>query len=123
MDIGDGICLMCVLPVSPVTVISFRCTQLSCSSARMHKILQSNKHVIFIAFIFYSVFKACLTVSLRASRNFPTKKYYIRSFLCFLSVFFPVFTCQIARYQLRKDRKTSLKETPKPDPNKIYTGC
>ena len=56
MDIGDGICLMCVLPVSPVTVISFRCTQLSCSSARMHKILQSNKHVIFIAFIFLFCF-------------------------------------------------------------------
>ena len=88
MDIGDGICLMCVLPVSPVTVISFRCTNYPCSSARMHKYSRA-KHVILLLSFFYSVFKACLTVTLRAGLNFPTKKYYIRSFLCFLSVFFP----------------------------------
>ena len=58
--------------------------------------------------------------NLRAYLNFPTKN-IIRSFLCFLPVFFPVFPRQIA-YPPRKNRKISSKETLKPDLSKIETG-
>ena len=62
------------------------------------------------------------TVTILEPIDFPNKK-YCQDIFVFSFGLFPVFTCQIASYQLRKDRKTSLKETSKPDPNKIYTGC
>ena len=52
-----------------------------------------------------------MTSDLRDCRKFSDKK--------ILSGLFPVFTRQIARYPPRKNRKTSSKETPKPDPSKI----
>ena len=52
---------------------------------------------------------------LRACLNFPTKN-IIRSFLCFLPVFFPVFTRQIAWLSYSE-------EILKPDPSKIQTAC
>ena len=52
-----------------------------------------------------------MTSDLRDCRKFSDKK--------ILSGLFPVFTRQIARYPPRKNRKTSSKETFKPDLSKI----
>lgn len=50
-DTGAGLCLSLVVPVSPVTAISVRCTQLSWSCAESEKGAQKTRRIICVIFI------------------------------------------------------------------------